>query len=156
MLPLKKILCPTDFSDPSFAALRTADELAGQYGAELILVYAAPAVPVFPAPAEGTVVATTTFNVPEYQKEMDAHATELLDKTVRDHVSEGISAQTRIIHEDPATGVLDLADTEGVDLIVIATHGRSGWRRFLFGSVAAKVVRYSTCPVLTIRPPQED
>lgn len=155
MLPLKKILCPTDFSDPSYAALKTADELAGQYGAELILVYAAPAVPVFPAPAEGTVVATTTFNVPEYQKEMDAHATEMLDKTVSEHVSAAASVKTRIIHEDPASGVLDLAEEEDVDLIVIATHGRSGWRRFLFGSVAAKVVRYAACPVLTIRPPKD-
>jgi len=87
---------------------------------------------------------------------MDAHAAELLDKTVRERVSEEVSCRTKIIHEEAASGVLDLAEEEKADLIVIATHGRSGWRRFLFGSVAAKVVRYAVCPVLTIRPQKAD
>ncbi len=155
MLPLRKILCPTDFSEPSYRALAAAAELAGQYSAEILLVYAAPAVPVFPAPAEGTVVATTTFNVPEYQKEMDSHSEQMLAEVRQSRLPGDLKVTTHVLHDDPAGGVLDLADREGVDLIVIATHGRTGWRRFVFGSVAEKVVRYASCPVLTVRPAPE-
>lgn len=54
---------------------------------------------------------------------------------------------------DPASSILQEAREEGADCIVMSSHGRTGWSRFLLGSVAEKVVRHATCPVLIVRPP---
>ena len=59
-------------------------------------------------------------------------------------------------HGDVADEIVRIGEIEKADLIVIATHGTTGWRRFMFGSVAEKVVRLAKCPVLTIRNPQEE
>jgi nucleotide-binding universal stress UspA family protein len=65
-------------------------------------------------------------------------------------------ARTRTIIFEPAYGIVQAAAEAKADLIVIATHGQSGWRRFLFGSVTEKVVKMAACPVLTIRAPQAE
>jgi nucleotide-binding universal stress UspA family protein len=52
---------------------------------------------------------------------------------------------------DPAPQIVRLADDEAADIIVIATHGLAGWRKFMFGSVTEKVIRLANCPVLSIR-----
>lgn len=64
--------------------------------------------------------------------------------------------RTIVGHGDVADEIVRIAETEKADLIVTATHGTTGWRRFVFGSVAEKVVRLAKCPVLTIRNPQEE
>jgi len=65
---------------------------------------------------------------------------------------EGVNARTVIIQGSPADTILDYATNNEVDLIIMSTHGRSGISRWTFGSVADKVVRYSTVPVLIVRP----
>lgn len=64
----------------------------------------------------------------------------------------GVKASGKVISGDPAHSILDLSQAEGVDLIVMATHGRHGFNRLVFGSVAEKVVKIATMPVITIRP----
>jgi nucleotide-binding universal stress UspA family protein len=61
-----------------------------------------------------------------------------------------------VIHGKPAHEIVSLASQEMADIIVIATQGESGWQRFVFGSVAEKVVRHADCPVLTIRAPNPE
>ena len=71
-----------------------------------------------------------------------------------DKVPGGIGVTTRVIEGNPADQIVDFAKENEMDMIVMATHGLTGWRHFIFGSVAEKVVRLSRCPVLTIPAPE--
>jgi universal stress protein A len=149
ILPLERILCPTDYSEPSFEALDAAAELAGQFGAELILLHVVAPVPVLPAPY--ATAAATSFDVAEYQRAMERNAGETLARIASERIGEAVRTRTLTVQGEAADEIARLAEAEGVDLIVIATHGRTGWRRVVFGSVAEKVVRLAACPVLCIR-----
>jgi nucleotide-binding universal stress UspA family protein len=154
MLPVKKILCPTDFSEPSYAALKTADELAAHFSAQLLLLHVIPPVPgqhPFPDPP----VANTT-DEPLYQQQLALEAETLLEDLVRERVCKEVRAATLVLTGEPSDEILRAAREQGVDLIVIATHGRSGWRHLVFGSVAEKVVRLAPCPALTLAAPHKD
>ena len=148
MLPIKKILCPTDFSEPSYEALKTANEIAACFSAELILVHVVTPIPVIPIHDD-----PTSFNLPLYEKEMETSAGKSLDQVTNEKISRGINTRSLVIQGDPASQIVRLATAENTDLIVIATHGLTGWRKFMFGSVTEKVIRLATCPVLSIRVP---
>jgi nucleotide-binding universal stress UspA family protein len=152
MLPIKKICCPTDFSEPSHEALKVACEMATHFAAELILVHVVTPIPVIPIHDD-----PTSFNLPLYEKEIEQSAVKALSKIQQEKVSQSIRSRTAVIQGDPATQIVNLADTENMDMIIIATHGFTGWRKFMFGSVTEKVIRYANCPVLSIRalPKQE-
>ena len=68
-------------------------------------------------------------------------------------ISKGLKARALVIQGDPANQIVRLAEDEKVDIIIIATHGLTGWRKFMFGSVTEKVIRLAKCPVLSIRIP---
>lgn len=142
MFPLKKILCPIDFSDPSYEALKVANESASYFSAELYLVHVIPPVHVVPAP-------------PLYQKELEESAEKSLNEVSKTRVSKNLQTRQIIEHGDPTAEIVRIAAEEKIDLIIIATHGQSGWRQFIFGSVADKVVRLAQCPVITIRGPHK-
>jgi len=147
MLPFKKILCPTDFSEPALTALKHAGELARHFSAELIVVHVIPPVPgphAFPDPQM-----VTTFDVPLYQQELAISAEKVLKELVSHQVSPEVRTRDLVTTGEAAPEILRIAHQEHVDLIVIASHGQTGWRRLVFGSVAEKVVRQATCPVLT-------
>jgi nucleotide-binding universal stress UspA family protein len=150
MLPFKKILCPTDFSEPAFAALKRAEELARHFEAELIVAHVIPALPgphSFPDPQ-----APLNFDVPLFQQELAIKAEHMLKELVSHHK---VESRNMVTTGDAAPEILRIAQEEHVDLIVIASHGLTGWRRLVHGSVAEKVVRQATCPVLTIAVPPE-
>jgi nucleotide-binding universal stress UspA family protein len=154
LLPFRKILCPTDFSEPSYAALKDAGELAGHFSAELLVIHVMPPVPVpYPYPEPPVYPG---FDVASYQQEMTLFSQNALKEVVAQKVSPQVCPLTTVVIGDAAQEIIRLAEQEQVDLIVIATHGQSGWRYFVFGSVAEKVVRLAPCPVLTIRAPQEE
>lgn len=152
MLPFKKILCPTDFSEPSYEALKVANELALHFSSEILVVHVVAPVPLVPAAPTVPVA----FNVVEYQQEMERSSRKLLEDLVKKRIPERMSARTMVVTGEPASQIVKIADEEKVDLIVIATHGQTGWRRFVFGSVTEKVVRLASPPVLTIRAPQTE
>ncbi|HUU39430.1 MAG TPA: universal stress protein [Desulfatiglandales bacterium] len=154
MLPIKKILFPTDFSEPSYEALKAADELASHFSAELVLIHVVSPVPMYPTPMTPSDFTSSIGFVTSYQQEMEVYAKESLDQVVQERVSKGIKSRTRVCLGDAADEIVGTATDENADLIVIATHGLTGWRRFMFGSVAEKVVRLAQCPVLTIREPE--
>jgi nucleotide-binding universal stress UspA family protein len=150
MLPIKNILCPTDFSDPSYEALKAADELAVHFGATLHIVNVVPLVPIVEAPIG---VESASFNVASYQQELEGQAQKSLKNMVEQKISRGVTAVTEVLIGNAAGEVMRYAGEKGVDMIVIATHGLSGWRRFISGSTTEQIVRQASCPVLTIRRP---
>ncbi len=147
MLPIKRILCPTDFSEPSYHALEKAVELAQHFGAELLLVHVVAPVPTVAAPP-GPMV----FDVGSYQQHLTEGAESSLDDLLRKRVPDDIQARALVVHGGAAREVLRVADKEEVDLIITATGGQSGWQRFVFGSVAERLVRSAHCPVLVLPP----
>ena len=144
MLPIRKILCPTDFSEPSYAALQTAAELAAHFGATLCLLHVTPTMP--PAPTDLLVVST---NSEYYEHSMQADAAQRLQTMVRSRVPGDVQAYPLVRSGDAATQIVQAADDEHADMLVISTHGLTGWRHLVFGSVAETVVRLARCPVLT-------
>ncbi len=144
--PWKKVLCPIDFSEPARAALRTAVEITRQFGAELTLFHAYE-LPGYTLP-EGSVVASPKM-LQDLADQADAHLLEWKK------LAEGWGAQpvrTAKGIGEPALEVVELAREMGADLVVVGTHGRTGLRHALLGSVAERVVRRSGCPVLTVHP----
>lgn len=150
MLPIHKIVCPTDFSDPSYEGLKVAKEFAEHFSAELIVVHV-----IFPGPIVPG-VAEPGFHIPAALKTMQETAEKTLADLTKQKMLADISVRPQVIQGKPAYEIVDLADSEKADLIVIATHGESGWQKFLFGSVTEKVIRMASCPVLTIQQPKEE
>jgi len=150
MLPVKNILCPTDFSEPSYEALKAADELAAHFGAVLHIVNVVPLVPIVEAPIG---VESASFNVASYQQELESQSNKSLKSLVDQKVTKGVNTVTTVLIGNASGEVMRYATDKSMDLIVIATHGLSGWRRFISGSTTEQIVRQASCPVLTIRKP---
>lgn len=144
MLSFKKILCPSDFSAPSRTALAAAAEIAAHYQAELYVVHVVPVVPLLP-PDPNFLLA-----VPEYERALHADAERQLQTLRAELTAKGLVVHTIVGHGNAGNEIVRLAKAEAVDLIVIATHGTTGWQHAMFGSVAEKVVRLAQRPVLTI------
>jgi len=148
MLPFQKILCPTDYSEASLAALDKAVELASHFGATLGLVHVVENLPPL-APELGFV----SFDVRVAEQDALAEATRKLQAIVEGRVPSGVKVFTSVRLGHAAAEIVRLAEQEDADLIVIATHGLTGWRHLVFGSVAEKVVQTAPCTVLTVRAP---
>jgi len=153
MLPIKKIICPTDFSEPAGLALKNAVELASHFGAELCVVHIVQEVP------RPTWRLQFAENREYYEAELAKYEKDLYGGSER-KLSEILTAASRPglksraivgLGSNAADEIIRIADEEKADLIMISTHGFTGWRRVVFGSVAEKVVRLATCPVLTVR-----
>ncbi|MGD8387155.1 MAG: universal stress protein [Desulfobacteraceae bacterium] len=151
MLPFRRILAPTDFSEPSLSGLRAAGELARENDADLLLIHVV--APVRSIPPTGPPV-HSGFEMSSVMEELEEAALESLDGMVEERTREGIRARGQVVQGNPAEEIAAAAERENADVIVIATHGWTGWRRFVFGSVAEKVVRLASCPVLTIPVPE--
>ena|SRR5436190_1292730 len=144
MLPINTILCPLDFSEPSYKALQVAIEMATHFNAEVVLVNVVPAFPGIPADP-GYAFAGTE----EYEKAAKEGAEKEL-ATAAQRLPAELKSRTAIGLGEAADEIVRLAKSETADLIVVATHGLTGWRHLVFGSVAEKVIRLSEGPVLVI------
>jgi nucleotide-binding universal stress UspA family protein len=145
MLDIKTILCPTDFSEPSYEGLNYAIELATLFGAELCVTNVVPVVP--PLPSNPNFV----FEVPEYERGLHLDAVRKLNEVVEKRVPKSLKVRTVIGLGDAGREIIRIAEDERANLIVMATTGLTGLKHLLFGSVAEKVVRLAACPVLTVR-----
>jgi nucleotide-binding universal stress UspA family protein len=150
MVPFKKILWPTDFSEPSLEALKAAQELAAAFCSELYALHVIPPIPVAAGP-DGS----TGFNVSLYEADLDKSAKRSLADIRDKKIAKDLKVHQIISHGHPAYEIPRIAEQKRVDLIVMATHGETGWKHFIFGSVAEKVMRHVSCPVLTIHAPRE-
>jgi universal stress protein A len=150
MLPFKKILSPTDFSDPSYESLKAAAELAGHFSADLYLVHVIPPIPLSNFLSPET---TPALDISLYQEELKKGAEKTLQEVIEQRLPKGLSVHPLVALGHPVEEILRLAQDQKMDLIVIATHGRTGLPHFLFGSVAEKVVRLAPIPVLIVTAP---
>jgi nucleotide-binding universal stress UspA family protein len=149
VLPPKVVMSPIDFSDHSQDALNSAVALARTFGSEILLVHVVPAIPKLPS-------AQAFFHEAEYEKQLHDDAQAKLEQIASKISASGVKAECLVGTANDVSGeLLRIAEHNDVDLIVIATHGMSGWRKLAFGSVTEKVVRCAECPVLVMRAQHE-
>lgn len=149
MLPLKRILCPTDFSDFSYDAIEKGVELAKHFEAELCVLHVTPTLENTPgltpfqefAGVDSAHLETAAWN----------HAERELADLIKRHHLTGVQVCSLVRRGLPANEIVVTAKEEKFDFIVIATHGLTGWRHQIFGSVAEEVLRMARCPVLVTR-----
>ncbi len=145
MPSIKKILCAVDLSDHSKSVAEYAQVLAKSMDAEITVLYAAPSLSQY-----------VGFHVPpssieNFVGEIVSGAEKSMEAFVAENFS-GIKVEGKIISGYAAQEILNYATNNEIDLIIMGTHGRTGIDRMLFGSVAEKVVKAATMPVMTIRP----
>jgi len=153
MLPFRRILVTTDFSDTSLEALPVAVEIASHFEAELLLVHVLPVDT--PTPWDIPPYADfglASLPLPEYEAQVQLEVTRRLETVASKH-AQGVTTRGLVGRGDPAAEIGRLATEEKADLIVLATHGWTGWRHLVFGSVAERVLREAPCPVLSVRSP---
>lgn len=144
----KRILVPTDFSTASQQALDYAIEFSRTLKAELILLHA-----VEPAYFTGaTGVYGVGFDSGLVQQQIESAAREQLARLAARLKEKRLAVRTALSLGPPAGAITAAAGKLKPDLIVMATHGRTGLSHALLGSVAERVVRTAPCPVLTIPP----
>ncbi|HTY53645.1 MAG TPA: universal stress protein [Candidatus Binataceae bacterium] len=139
-LPIRKILSPIDFGENSLNALDVAAEFARQASATVVVLHV---VSLMLTPDEMPV---------ELYREQEAQAKDKLNQIVAAQLK-GLESEIIVHVGDPAKIIVEAAETLGADLIVMATHGRTGISRVLMGSVTERVLRDAPCPVLTVRRP---
>lgn len=142
----KTILCPVDFSPGSEEAIRHAEELAKALDAQVTLIHAYQ-LPVLALPDSSITVS------PTFVADLTSRAQAELDKHAGNLEKKGVRVSARVLEGNPADTIVDTAKADSAFMIVMGTHGRSGFRRFLLGSTAERVVRMATVPVLTVHVP---
>jgi universal stress protein A len=140
----KHILVPTDMSAYSLTALEYAQEISKIFQAEITLLH------VFEPgePAASPELSKHDESKDDLQKRLRHHLSRILIENKM--VEQSIAIEIR--YGSPAHQIVKGAKTLHADLIVMSTHGRTGFRHVMLGSVAEKVVRFSHCPVLTVKP----
>ncbi len=137
--PYKTILCPVDFDDNSLLALTRAAQIARHFEASIKLVHV---IPFAYSLGEA---------LPPWGLQSEEKAAKAKLASMTDHALSGLMHESLLYTGDVITGILHAQKKYQADLIIMATHGRRGIARGIFGSVAAVVVREAPCPVLTIR-----
>jgi len=147
-MDIRHILAPTDFSDSSKKAISDALDLAQTFGATLSLLHV-----LEPSPYLGEFTLPTMGE--ELLGDLERQASTALAQLLPEAQQAKIEVTRAVAIGSPSQTIVETAEAEHVDLIVMATHGRTGLSHLLIGSVAERVVRTAPCPVLTIRPPAE-
>jgi universal stress protein A len=150
-MQLRSILLPTDFSECASYALSYATSLARAANASIICVHVVEPV----MPTVGYTGITEPLPVADISEQLEDSATRELPKIADFEECAGLEIEEVIVHGDAASEIVRVAKDRNVDLIVISSHGRTGWGRILFGSTAESVVRHAACPVLVVKPPPE-
>lgn len=143
-----KVLATTDGSALSLAALGRLGSLISPQGVEVILLC------VYPNPNGGVVgLAGPPFGVDyaEIVADLRTEFAGFLAQAAEILSAQGFEVRKELVEGDPATEILDRAERAGAELVVVASHGRSGLARFLLGSVSARIVTHAPCSVLVIK-----
>jgi len=141
----RPIVVPTDFSEGANGALGQAIRLAKLLGQRIELLHVYP-IPPYLATGAFPAVAPPPPPTPEILEGVQSQL-ETLAETIR---QAGVECQTATREGDAAERIVDHAAKLDADIIVVGTHGRTGWRRALLGSVAELVLRHAPCPVLVV------
>lgn len=149
-LIFKRVLVTTDFSEAGDAAIPYAFRIAADQGAEVVLCHVIEAAPT-PNPLYAHYSSTELFR-PEARLQAEQKAHEGLRALVpKDATPAAVPYRTRVVDGDPVARILEVTREEEAELLVIATHGRTGLKHFFLGSVVERVIRQAHCPVLVIR-----
>jgi nucleotide-binding universal stress UspA family protein len=148
MIDLRRILVPIDFSKYSQNALTYAVALAEKFDAELYLLHVVQNLAVF-FPDILAVSAPST-------EELNQSVRRALDRVIQESRMGNLKVHTEVRQGTPFYEIINYAQENTIDLIVMGTHGRTGLVHVLMGSVTEKVVRKSPCPVLTVRHPEHE
>jgi len=143
MSEIKNILVATDFSDISDNAFNKAVDLARQLGARLHIIHIVQ-IHAMNMPESGNV------NVEELEAMEEKNASDNLQQDVRERCC-GMDVETHILNGNPAVQINRTAGETGADIIVMGTHGRTGFAHLIMGSVAESVLKKSDVPVMCVR-----
>ena len=145
-MQFRHILAPTDFSEYSTKAVASALELAKKFGARLTILHV---VELPPYPVEGYVPPNLSAT---FLEDLERQATVDLARVVPEAEAAKVEVARVVAVGTPYRTIIEAAESNHVDLIVMATAGRTGFSHLVLGSIAERVVRTASCPVLTIRP----
>jgi universal stress protein A len=149
MFPFQKVICPTDFSEASLCGLKMASEMAEKFGSEVIVLYVLTAIQHLPSPhVEASEI---TFDTVAYEKRLVKEAQAKLVDIAASIFPESVEPRLEVRIGQPAQEILEASREDDADAIFMATHGRTGLKHIVFGSVAERVVSRADCPVLTVR-----
>ena len=150
MIDIKKILYPTDFSECSKYALKYGVSFCKEFKAKLYILHI----------IDNTYLDPNLYDfLPSEQNlniDWEGNVNKRIDQLVESEIKDDIEIEKLVGIGTPFVEVINTAKEKEVDLIVIATHGRTGLKHALFGSTAEKVVRKSHCPVLSIKHPEHE
>ena len=149
-MQIRTILVPTDFSEYAEYAFPWALQMAADWQAKLVLFHAA--APISPLAFPDSVY------LPELQRletDMLADAERRMATFVEKQGSSSVVVETRVVVGEPVFEICQAVGREQADLIIMGSHGRTGLAHVLLGSVAERVIRHASCPVLVARKPKE-
>jgi nucleotide-binding universal stress UspA family protein len=141
----KKILFPVDLSEVSPKIAPYVKEVASKFEAEVHLLFVARILQHFVS------IYVPHPSVRNFEAEIVKGAERKLEEFVEEHF-QGVSPKAKVVLGDAAEEILNYVKSEGIDLVIMGTHGRKGLERIVFGSVAERVVKKSPVPVLTVNP----
>ena len=150
MIEIQRILCPVDFSDYSRHALDHAAAIARWYTSTIALLHVQPIEPIYTFSPGGPLMPPTMLT---------SEQAAALMGSLKEFAAEEAAAlpvQFEVTEGNPASTILERACAMPADLLVMGTHGRSGFERLILGSVTEKVLRRAVCPVLTVPPRMPD
>lgn len=145
MIELKKILFPTDFSEPSEEAKLYAISFAKGFGATLYVLTVSQPLNINLSSADPVILY-------DLDARLESGARENLEHLKEELTREGVQVQTALRRGTPYLEIVKFAEENNIDLIIMGTHGWSGFDHIILGSTTEKVVRKAPCPVLTVRP----
>ncbi|MEP9410596.1 MAG: universal stress protein [Candidatus Brocadia sp.] len=150
MISIKKILFPTDFSECAEHALKYAISLATAYDAKLYVLHVITElnIPVG--------LGVSTYPLSEIYDAMEKEAQKKMQRLIPAQLQEKGKVENIIIRGTPFLEIIKTARKYDIDLITIATHGRTGLSHVFLGSTAEKVVRQAPCPVLCVKHPEHE
>ena len=141
---IRSIIVPVDFSDCSLGGLKYAVRFAKEVGARIIVLHVTDLGPVMMTTACGD------YNSPSYTEAARRRCSDQMEAFLRRVDFDGVPVDTSAVAGYCPAAIYEAAAKEGADLIIISTHGRTGLRRALIGSVAEGTVRHAACPVLVV------
>ena len=159
----QKIVVPIDYSAYSAPALQWGMSLAQKYGAQLLVLHVIPKAveEVYPEGVssvspmasyyDGMAPGSRPFITQPIIVDLQENAVNQLERFASEHLSDAFPVEVKVTVGKPAAEILRVVHKEGADLIVMGTHGRTGLRHLLLGSVAEAVSRHAPCPVFTLR-----
>ena len=147
MVEIKRVLFPIDFTENSSKILPYVLSVSEKYGAMIYLLHVVEDLSKW---GGGSYIPHIPLD--KYQPEAIEEAEEAKEKVCNEQLQSCPNFQRKIVYGDPVQEILNVIDSENIDLVIMGTHGRKGLEHVIFGSVAENVVKKSSVPVMTVNP----